>query len=85
MKSRPAFLDLNETARWISTQLEKEGSTVSDRLVLRILGLETAFLAMVGLARAGDENSVQSGHMLRESCWVLELSAQAEPQRKEVR
>ena len=75
MKSGPAFLDLNETASWISTQLEKEGSTVSDRLVLRILGLETAFMEMVGLARTGDKNSAQAGYILRQRYWVVEPNA----------
>lgn len=68
MKSGPAFLDLNETASWISAQLEGENLSISDRLVLRILSLETAFMEMVGLARSGDKNSVQSGYVRRESC-----------------
>jgi len=77
MKSGPAYLDLDEAARWIATQLEKEGVAIEDHLVLRILNQETAFLAMVGLARAGDENSAQAGHILREAYWVLTPSAES--------
>jgi len=78
MKSGPAFLDLNETARWISTQLEKEGSTVSDRLVLQILHLETQFMTMVNLTQPGSTDRMQGGHIHRQACWVLEPTAQSE-------
>lgn len=76
MKSGPAYLDLDEAARWIAVQLEKDDISIADGLVRRILNRETAFLAMVGLARAGDQHSAQSGHTLREACWVLSPSAE---------
>lgn len=90
MRSRAAFLDLPETAIWISTQLQKEGLIIADDVVLRILNRETGFLAMVGLARAGDENGPQGGHVFREACWVLKPSAETavdqevEPELEEV-
>lgn len=78
MRSGPAFAHLPEAARWIAAQLEKEGVAIEDHLVLRILNRETAFLEMVALARAGDENSPQSGHILREAYWVLKPTGQSE-------
>jgi len=69
-------MDIDEAARWISAELRKEGVAVGDDVVLRILNRETAFLAMVGLARAGDENGPQAGHIWREPCWVVEPNAQ---------
>lgn len=76
MRSGPAFLDLREAARWVAAQLEKEGVAVGDDLVLCILDRETAFLAMVGLAQAGDETSTQGGHILRAAHWVLNPGAE---------
>jgi len=90
MRSRAAFLDLREAAIWISAQLPKEGLIIADDVVLRILNRETRFLVMVGLARAGDENGPQSGHIFREACWVLKPSAETavdqevEPELEEV-
>lgn len=90
MRSRAAFLDVSEAASWIATQLEKEEVAIPDHLVLRILNQETAFLAMAGLARAGDENSPQAGHIFRAACWVLKPSAETavdqevEPELEEV-
>lgn len=78
MKSGPAYLDLDEAARWIAVQLEKEDISVADGLVLRVLNRETAFLLKIGLARAGDENGPQAGHILREACWVLRASPRRE-------
>jgi len=76
MRSQPAYMDLAETAGWIAAKLEREGIAIADDLVLRILNRETEFLTMVGLARAGDEHSPQSGHILREGHWVLNPSAE---------
>lgn len=76
MRSRAAFLDVSEAASWIATQLEEEGLAIPYHLVLRILNQETAFLAMVGLARAGDENNAQAGHILRQGHWVLNPTAE---------
>lgn len=78
MRSGPAFLDLREAARWVAAQLEKEGVAVGDDVVLQILNRETAFLVMVGLARAGDQDSAQAGHILREGHWVLRPSTESE-------
>jgi len=90
VKSRVSYLDIPEVSSWIATQLEKEGVAIEDHLVRRILNRETAFLLMVGLARAGDENGPQSGHIFREACWVLKPSAETavdqrvEPELEEV-
>ena len=81
MKSGPAYLDLNEAARRIHAQLEKQGSTVSDGLVLRILGLETQFMTMVNLTERGGTDRMQGDHIHRQACWVLEPSAQSEGDR----
>jgi len=75
VKSRGAFLDLAEAAAWISAELRKEGVAVGDDVVLRILNRETAFLAMVGLARAGDQDSAQADYILRGRYWVVEPNA----------
>lgn len=85
MKSRGAFLDLAEVAARISAQLKKEGSAVSDGLVLRILHLETQFMSMVNLTRPGSTDREQGGHLYREGCWVVERTARTEPQQEEVR
>lgn len=78
MKSRPSYLDVNESARWIHAQLQKQGLTVSEALVLRILHLESRFMTMVNLTGPARRDGVQSGHLYRQACWVLDPSAQVE-------
>lgn len=78
MKSGPAYLDLNEATRWMHAQLEKQGFTVSDKLVLRILHLETQFMTMVNLTQPGSTDRMQGGHIHRQACWVLDPNAQSE-------
>lgn len=78
MNSGPAYLDLNEATRWMHAQLEKQGLTVSDKLVLRILHLETQFMTMVNLTQPGSTDRMQGGHIHRQACWVLEPTVQSE-------
>jgi len=78
VKSGPSYLDVNESARWIQAQLQKQGLTVSEALVLRILHLESRFMTMVNLTEPPRKDGIQSGHLYRQACWVLDPSAQVE-------
>jgi len=75
MRSGPAFLDLREAATWICQQLtdQPQGSGCYEE-VLRVLHMETEFMAVVGLLKERRPRHWERGYVYRRGCWVRDPS-----------